>query len=100
MIVVVAVFDAKEPPEAFKKLAQRTMTASAAEKGCVVYRFTADLDVANRFVLTEIWEDEAALMGHFGGEAFTQFMAEMPVKAGIVSHVALQGTMTPYTPPG
>jgi quinol monooxygenase YgiN len=99
MIVVQATFQATAAnASAFRKLAQETAKASAPEKGCVAYHFTADLDDPNRLVLTEIWQSEDDLKAHFGQEAFKRFMTEMPKLASIAGHLSYQGPLTPYNP--
>jgi quinol monooxygenase YgiN len=39
----------------FVNLALQTMAASQLEKGCSLYRFTADLEDPTHFTLTELW---------------------------------------------
>lgn len=75
------------------------MAASQQEKGCVLYRFTADLKLSNRFILTELWETEEDLKAHFAGQAFTNFFAELPSKGRFVSYTAWQGPLVSYVPP-
>lgn len=38
---------------------------SEAEDGCQVYRFAEDVREPNTFIITEHWESEDALAGHF-----------------------------------
>ena len=38
---------------------------SESEAGCQVYRFSEDVREPNSFIITEHWDDEAALGGHF-----------------------------------
>src|SRR3546814_7251212 len=52
-------------------LLRRTMAGSQAEEGCLIYRFTADLDDPRLFHLVELWESEAAFA-----------LAPPPAKAG------------------
>jgi quinol monooxygenase YgiN len=77
----------------------RTMAISQREKGCILYRFTADLESPNRFVLTEIWQTEDDLKAHFKGEASKSFFAELPGKGEFVSSTAWQGLLDSYVPP-
>ena|SRR5438132_7390451 len=98
MIVVQATFQGNGSD--FRKLAQDTMAASATEKGCLLYLFTADLKDPNRLTLMEIWQSEDDLKVHFTTDAFKRFMAEMPKLASVVGHLAFQGPMTPYNPAG
>ncbi len=80
-------------------LAQRTTDATLQEDGCLLYRFTTDLQLTNRFVLTELWESEDALKAHFAGDAFKSFWAEPPPGGGSVSFTGWQGPLVPYEPP-
>lgn len=41
------------------------VAATRREDGCHEYAFTPDPDDANRVLLYELWEDQAALEGHF-----------------------------------
>ena len=79
------------------RLMRRTMAASQAEAGCLAYRFTADLDDPRRFHLVELWESEAALQVHAKGSTFRSFLAELPGLGRLVSSVARQGALEPYT---
>src|SRR5439155_26786876 len=71
-------------------LMRRTMAESRRERGCILYRFTADLELPNRFILTELWETEDDLKAHFMGGAFKSFFAELPGKGSFVSHTVWQ----------
>ena len=53
--------------------AARMMQASAAEDGCVCYRFYADLLNPRRFRIYEEWLDEAALEAHFNSTHMAKF---------------------------
>lgn len=100
MIIIEAILEAAAGArDQFVTLLRRTMTASQREKGCVAYRFTADLDLPDRFILNEIWENEADLKAHFAGEAFRNFFAELPGKGSSVSFKAWQGSLVSYVPP-
>src|SRR3546814_7553407 len=48
-------------------LLRRTMAGSQAEEGCLIYRFTADLDDPRLFHPVELWEPEAVFAGHATG---------------------------------
>lgn len=78
-------------------LLDRTMAASQAEAGCVVYRFSADLHDPLVFHLIELWADETAFAGHARGEAFARFRAELPACGRVVSSTARKGALEPYT---
>ena len=100
MILIELIFDtAPQQRESAIALARRTMAATHQEQGCILYRFNTDLDLPNRFVLTELWESEEALKTHFQGKAFKAFWAELPPGGSFVSSTAWQGPLTPYIPP-
>jgi quinol monooxygenase YgiN len=76
------------------------MAGSQAEAGCIAYRFTADIIEPDSFHILEMWEDEAALLAHLGGQAFKGFMAvagEIVDPLGMAAHT---GAMEPYSFPG
>jgi quinol monooxygenase YgiN len=75
-------------------------TATHREKGCILYRFTTDIDHPARFVLSELGESEEHLKAHVAGEAFTNFWAELPAGGSFVSSAAWEGPLTAYVPPG
>ena len=100
MILIELIFDA--PPDAHDKvaeLARRTTAATHPENGCILYRFTTDLDRPNRFILTELWESEEHLKAHFAGEAFKSFWAELPQGGSLVRSTAWEGPLAAYVPP-
>ncbi len=100
MILIEFVFDtAPEQHESAAALARRTMAATRQEEGCIFYRFSTDLDIPHRFILTELWESEDALKAHFQGDAFQAFWAGLPPGGSFVSTTAWQGPLTPYVPP-
>lgn len=53
--------------------AARMMEASAAEDGCLCYRFYADLMNPRRFRVYEEWRDEKALKAHFASPHMAAF---------------------------
>jgi hypothetical protein len=73
------------------ELARRTTAVTRREEGCVLYRFTSDLDVPQRFILTELWESEDDVKAHFARDAFKNFWAELPPGGNFVSSTAWQG---------
>lgn len=77
-------------------LLNKTMAASQAEAGCITYRFTVDLDDPLKFYLIELWETEEALISHTKGEAFRNFIAELPAVGTPVGSVVRQGELAPY----
>lgn len=101
MILIELIFDAApDAREEVVALARRTMAQTHAEKGCVLYRFTIDLDLPHRFILTELWESEEDLQAHFAGPAFKTFWADLPGGGSFVSSTAWQGSLVSYVPPG
>ena len=52
--------------------------ASEAEKGCLLYRFYADLEDPNTFFMFEKWENEAALEAHFETPHIAEFRQHLP----------------------
>jgi quinol monooxygenase YgiN len=100
MIFIELVLDASaETREDVAELAHRTAAATRPEEGCILYRFSTDVEFPNRFVLTELWESEEHLKAHFAGEAFKSFFAELPAGGSFVSSRAWEGALAPYTPP-
>lgn len=100
MIVIEVIFEALAGKrDEFIALSRRTIVASEREKGCVLYRFTSDIEHALRFNLIEIWKTEEDLKAHFQGDAFKNFFAELPNIGRSVSYLAWQGTLSPYVPP-
>lgn len=100
MILIELVFDvAPERRDEVVALAARTTRATHQERGWVLYRFSTDIELPNRFVLTELWESEEALKAHFAGQAFRSFFAGLPPGGSFVSSRAWQGPLADYTPP-
>ena len=65
-IVVIGQFDVHpEDAAAVGELMRVMMDETAKEPGCHHYTFARDLSVANRFQLSELWEDDASLAAHF-----------------------------------
>jgi quinol monooxygenase YgiN len=73
------------------------MQASQAESGCLIYRFTADLDNEMRFHLVELWQTEADYLAHSSGKALAHFRAELPACGTVTSRVRHHGDLVPYT---
>ena len=63
------------------------MNETAKEQGCHHYTFSRDLSVANRFQLSELWEDDASLASHFQAPHMAIF------KAGMAKHRVLNRTV-------
>lgn len=100
MIFIELVIDASpDAHDELADLARRTAAATRDESGCVLYRFAVDVEQPGRFVLTELWEDEASLKAHFGREAFQGFFAGLPSGISFVSSRAWEGPLASYSPP-
>ena len=100
MIMIELVFDVSpDRRDEVLTLAGRTTQATHREEGWIIYRFSTDVESPNRFVLTELWEDEDALKRHFAGQAFKRFFAELPAGGSFVSSRAWEGPLTDYNPP-
>lgn len=82
--------------DGLRALLRRTMAASRAEPGCLLYRFSVDLDQADRFHLVELWEGEEALHKHASAESFRTFLSDLPSLGRISSSIARSGALTPY----
>lgn len=100
MIIIQASMTAK-PGQRDRAVAafNQAMQGSQAEPGCDTYRYTIDLGNPNLFHIVELWEDEAALLGHLQGEPFKQFMAVMGELVDPVGMSAYAGQMAPYSFP-
>jgi quinol monooxygenase YgiN len=59
-------------------LARQIAAQSAAEDGCVSYRFYADVDEEDTFLIFEEWRDEAALAAHFKTPHLIAFRQHLP----------------------
>ncbi len=68
MLIVAGYFDV-DPSErdAFIEDRVEAVKASRAEKGCIVYAFSADPIEPGRVLLFERWEDKASLAAHLEG---------------------------------
>lgn len=79
MLVIAGIVKVKPETRAEAVQAALTMArATAGEPGCASYRFSADLEDPNTFLIFEQWEDEAALMAHFQSPHMAAFNAEIP----------------------
>ena len=54
-----------EDADAVAELMRVMMNETVKEQGCHHYAFSRDLSTANRFQLSELWEDDASLGAHF-----------------------------------
>jgi quinol monooxygenase YgiN len=69
LIVILGQIDVHpEDIAAVAELMRVMMNQTVKEQGCHLYAFSRDLSTANRFQLSELWEDEAALAAHFRTE--------------------------------
>lgn len=71
----------KVKPETRAQAAQaalKMVKATLTEAGCQTYGFYADLEDPNTFLIFEVWENEAALMAHFGTPHMAEFNAQVP----------------------
>lgn len=62
--------------EAFLTAVAPMVAATHTEPGCREYAFTPDPNDANRILLFELWEDQAALDGHFASTHMAQWKAD------------------------
>lgn len=85
--------------EQFIEQLKTIQSASSKEQGCELYRFSVDLDDALCFHLIEMWQDEAALLGHLQSEHFKTFLSQIPQLASMKSSTSFQGDMAPYSVP-
>src|SRR3546814_11982461 len=77
-------------------LLRRTMAGSQAEEGCLIYRFTADLDDPRLFHLVELLESEAAIAGQPTGGPFSNLLAELPLVGPVVSSGPAHGSLAHF----
>ena len=99
LILIEGIFEAlPDRREDFVKLALQTMAASQLEKGCSLYRFTADLQDPTHFTLTELWETDEDLKAHHTGDAYKRFFAKLPQLGARGNHLAWQGPLVPVDP--
>jgi quinol monooxygenase YgiN len=75
-IVIVGQFDIHpEDAAAAAELMRVMMNETIKEQGCQHYAYSRDLSTPNRFQLSELWDGEAALAGHFGTEHMVTYRA-------------------------
>ena len=77
MILVIGTF--RMPPEKLAQAlsaAQRVVTATRAEDGCVAYSYAQDLFDPGLIHVSEKWRDRAALQAHFKSAHMQAWMAE------------------------
>jgi quinol monooxygenase YgiN len=77
-IVIVGQFDIyPEDAAAAAELMRVMMNKTVQEQGCHHYAYSRDLSTPNRFQLSELWEDEAALAAHFRTDHMATYRAGM-----------------------
>ena len=76
MLIVAGSFIA-EPGErdAFLTAVQPMVSATLEEAGCQDYTFSPDPNDDNRIMLFELWDDQAALDGHFASAHMAEWRA-------------------------
>ena len=78
LIVIVGQFDIHpEDAAAAAELMRVMMEATIQEPGCRHYAYSRDLSVADRFQLSELWEDDESLAAHFRAEHMATYRAGM-----------------------
>ena len=78
MIVILGEFDIHpEDVQAAAELMLVMMTETQKEQGCHHYAYSRDLSTPNRFQLSELWKDDAALAEHFRATHMTTYRAGM-----------------------
>jgi quinol monooxygenase YgiN len=85
-----------EHREAFLDLIRTMMAETQKEAGCVLYRYTADLDDQTKFHLVENWESEETINAHIDSPHAAHFIAEMPKLARIAAAKAYIGDLAAY----
>jgi quinol monooxygenase YgiN len=71
-----------EKRERFVEVASAMCSASRGDEGCIGYRFYADLEQPDRYVILEEWADDAALQAHFTQPHTSAFMLALPELLG------------------
>lgn len=78
LIVIVGQFDIHpEDASAAAELMTVMMNQTVKEQGCHHYAYSRDLATPNRFQLSELWENDEALAGHFRAEHMATYRAGM-----------------------
>lgn len=100
MIVIVMTFDVDPTHRDRVADAMAGMAAlTRQEEGCIVYRYTADLEQANRFHLTEVWESEPAVEAHLRTRHAAEFVPLLEAHARFAFIRGYQGAMAKYRVP-
>ena len=75
-IVIVGHFELHpEDSQAAADLMLAMMNATIKEQGCQHYAYSRDLSNPNRFQLSELWQDDAALQAHFHTDHMATYRA-------------------------
>lgn len=91
LIAIVGQFDVHaEHAAAAGQLMRTMMLETQKEKGCLHYAFSTDLATPNRFQLSEVWDSEEALQGHFQSPHMAIF------RAGLAQLLIQQRTVRRY----
>jgi quinol monooxygenase YgiN len=79
MLIIAGTVKVKPETRADAQAAALKMArATASEAGCTSYRFYADLEDPNTFLIFEQWESEAALLAHFQTPHMAEFNSVIP----------------------
>ncbi len=73
VVVIATIHGAAARRDDLRALMRETAADSAGEPGCVEYRFAAVLGDEDTYVCVQEWHDEAAMDGHFRGDAFARY---------------------------
>ncbi|WP_261305648.1 putative quinol monooxygenase [Paenibacillus andongensis] len=62
--------------EAFLNEIQPLIAASRAEVGNISYDLLKDTEIENKFIMVEVWQDQAAIASHNASDHFTSFVGQ------------------------
>jgi quinol monooxygenase YgiN len=83
MIVVSGEFEIRrEDLEAVREVATTMMRETARENGCIVYRFSQDIEFPTHIRIYEEWVSEEALKAHFSAphmKVFNDALSKMKI---------------------
>lgn len=100
MIIINVTFATTGDSQAqFLALLHQTQAASSIEQGCLMYRFSQDLENPLHYHLIEMWQNSEALIAHLQTAHFLGFINEFAGLAQVVSSSSLEGEMSPYEVP-
>jgi len=76
LIVIIGQFDIHpEDVSAAAELMRVMANETVKEQGCHHYAYSRDLSTPDRFQLSELWEDDAALAAHFRSDHMAAYRA-------------------------